>query len=543
MTTNADDVVNRLSIPVHTELKEAIPPLLVLVCSLLVYAVTRSIFVNIAQTSPQACLILEVMICAGAALLTNIQFSEVPGALRILARGIAFVVLIQIAFDGSMLFYAPEAMVTGVAGTFFRIGTVVGLLSGLLSMRWPAFILPLAFHYIAFRNQFNIMSGISVSETDYRSMLDIVVFLGTGAIISVTTSRAFASMFRRGSADAARIKEVSAHLIWACAVGAHLGNYLISGWTKIRAGGSEPWFWLLHNPTQTSILIGLERGDNPLAMWPPLVQAVWNFISGGGVFLNAVVLGTQLVAPLGILHRRLLMTLVVLYDLFHIGVYLTLGALFHFWIIVNVLVYFSAKRMQNTAFTPMVKVTAICAALAGHFLFYTSHLGWLDGAKLASPSFVAETADGSRVPVPSVFFGLPSYSIAQTATYIPDGHFPMRLGGNTYNVTDWRDSQACGPQMRERQEAGVTPEIIVNAVRGVDAGMRRHPLVKRNNLYYFYPHHMVANPFLFRTFNRLSMADIVRYHYIVDSVCLGLRDGYLERDLRKRTDYVINVHN
>jgi hypothetical protein len=39
----------------------------------------------------------------------------------------------------------------------------------------------------------------------------------------------------------------------------------------------------------------------------------------------------------------------------------------------------------------------------------------------------------------------------------------------------------------------------------------------------------------------LSMNDIVGYHYVVDSVCLGLEDGKLTRDVRKTTDYTVDV--
>ena len=177
----------------------------------------------------------------------------------------------------------------------------------------------------------------------------------------------------------------------------------------------------------------------------------------------------------------------------------------------------------------------------GHYFFYTSHLGWLDGAKLSSPSITAETADGRIVPVPQVYFGLLSYSIAQTAMYIPGDNFPMRLGGNTYNREEWADAQSCGPKVVHERNRGVTLEAIGDWIRETDAAMRQHPLVKEANLYYAYPHHMMANPFMFRDFNRLSMADIVRYHYVVDSVCLKLQNGALVRDVRKHSDYVVNV--
>ena len=63
----------------------------------------------------------------------------------------------------------------------------------------------------------------------------------------------------------------------------------------------------------------------------------------------------------------------------------------------------------------MMKVACIAATLFGHTIFYTNFLGWLDAARLASPQFYAVTKDGREVWMPPVYFGIYSYSIAQTA--------------------------------------------------------------------------------------------------------------------------------
>ena len=50
------------------------------------------------------------------------------------------------------------------------------------------------------------------------------------------------------------------------------------------------------------------------------------------------------------------MLFTVLFDLFHIAVYFTLGAFFFFWIAVNVLIYaVGASRMTDREFTPAMK--------------------------------------------------------------------------------------------------------------------------------------------------------------------------------------------
>jgi hypothetical protein len=236
-----------------------------------------------------------------------------------------------------------------------------------------------------------------------------------------------------------------------------------------------------------------------------------------------------------------LMFFTLLFDTFHLGVYLTLGALFHFWILMNLIIYISAWKMQRSELTPAMRVVGVLAVLFGHYGFYTNELGWLDGAKLASPSFVAETRDGRLVPVPQVYWGIASYSIAQGWMYVPDGHFSFRIGGNNLNPEAWADATSCGPAIAESQNTGVTMPAVERLVRTAHELMTAHPAIKAHNLYYFYPHHMVAHPWLFTDFNKLHIDDIVGYRYIVESVCLSLRDGHLVRNVRKRTEVPIRV--
>jgi hypothetical protein len=516
-------------------------PVLVLAGALILYAALRFGLLAVAASTPANCLAMDIAATGAAAWFHGLRYAEIPAVLRPLMRGIAGVVLVQVAFDGSTLLYGPAPMLTGANGAFFSLGTAIAIAAGLAALWRPSFTLPLMFHYVAFRHQLNRVSGVEISETDYLSMLDVGEFAAIGALFTVFLTSRRGRHLLPAWVDLSELKTSAAMLVFIWAVGAHLGNYFISGWTKIQAGGGDPLFWLLHNPTQTSILIGLERGDNPLAAWPSLVQFSWDAIVTAGIGLNAFVLGVQIFAPLALLHRRVLMAFTLMYDMFHVAVVGTLGAFFFYWIAVNLLIYASCRRIDDRAMTPLAKAVGLVSVLGAHIFFYTSHLGWLDGAKLASPSFYAETRDGLTVPIPPVYFGLMSYSIGQTAMFIPEDHFPMRLGGNTYNRADWIDAQTCGPDTRHTQNTGVTQATIESIVREGDAAMRRSPIVKDANLFYLYPHHMVPNPLMYRAFNRLSMDDIVGYRYSVESVCLGLKDGKLTRDVRKRTDFEIDV--
>jgi hypothetical protein len=84
-------------------------------------------------------------------------------------------------------------------------------------------------------------------------------------------------------------------------------------------------------PDAERLLFGLDRGDNPLT----LLQFSWDTIRDFGLAFNLSVLGAQLLSPFAILRRRWLLSFTLLFDVFRIVAYMTLGALFHFWIAVT----------------------------------------------------------------------------------------------------------------------------------------------------------------------------------------------------------------
>ena len=99
----------------------------------------------------------------------------------------------------------------------------------------------------------------------------------------------------------------------------------------------------------------------------------------------------------------------------------------------------------------------------------------------------------------------------------------------------------CGPQVLEHQTTGATLDAGKTMILDTDRLMRDHPAVKSNILYYFYPHHMLPNPWIFTGFNNLGIDDIVAYEYVLDSVCLTLKDGRLARDVHKHSTFRIDL--
>jgi hypothetical protein len=526
-------------------------PLLILIASIAGFAVSRHSMTHLGRASELWSSVAVLAAFVAAFGFMWVRYADISAALRITMRGIGIIVFAQVLFDALGPFPGPSNILFGDHGPtlYFRYAAIIGVVAGTMALWRPSFLVPLFLYYVGWRELIGTLSGIAVSDTDYLGMLDVGYFGTVGMLIVISVTSPWAtdrfpllrSLLPAG-VGLEGTRNAAFGLIWACAVGAHLGSYLWSGAMKIRVGGDDPLTWILQNPTQTAIVLGLERGDNPLALWPGLLQSVWDGIVGGQPFVNAIVLGLQVLAPLAAVSASVLSTFCLLFDVFHVGVYFTLGALFFFWIAVNLVIVAAAAALPRDGFTPAMKIVMALTAVFGHYVFYTNYLGWLDSGKLVSPQFYAVTHDNRAVLVPSNYFGIYSYTIAQAAMYIPDDHFKFRLGGNSRDVKSWQDARYCDPQTVAHQDSGVTLGAVKSMVLDTDRLMRRNPAVKNANLYYFYPHHMLPNPWVFTEFNSLRIDDIAAYDYVVESVCLSLKDGQLQRDVHKHSTFRIDLH-
>jgi hypothetical protein len=519
-------------------------PLLILGVSIVGFAISRHVMTHLGQWSDVMSAAAVASVFAVALGFRKIRYTDISAPLRIVIRCIGIIVLLQVLFDALGPFAGPPNIVFSGQGSvlYFRYAAILGLTAGIAALWRPSFLAPLFLYYVGWRELIGTLTGIKIVETDYLGMIDVGYFGILGAVVVIVATSPWVTdrvpalkSIVLGIEDRDSTRTRAFNLIWACAIGVHLGSYFWSAMAKIKVGGGDALLWLLHNPTQTAIVIGMERGDNPLMKWPHLVQLVSDGIVGLQPYLNIFVFGTQLLAPLAVISVPVLSVFCLLFDLFHIGVYLTLGALFFFWIALNLVIVASASSLPRKGFTLSMKFVMLLTILFGHYIFYTNHLGWLDSAKLASPQFYAITRDNRQVLVPSNYFGIYSYTIAQAAMYIPDGHFPFRLAGNSLDPKDWEDARTCGPQIIEHQDTGVTLDTVKQMVLYTDQLMRHYPMVKNDNLYYLYPHHMLPNPWVFTDFNDLRIEDIVAYEYVMDSVCLSLKDGELARDVHKHS--------
>ena len=59
--------------------------------------------------------------------------------------------------------------------------------------------------------------------------------------------------------------------------------------------------------------------------------------------------------------------------------------------------------------------------------------------------------------------------------------------------------------------------------------------------WYFHAHHHPSNPFLYDEFNALSLKNVIGYNLVLESVCLSMKDGHVEKKVLARTEEFYDV--
>ncbi|KAI9016903.1 hypothetical protein DFJ74DRAFT_678729 [Hyaloraphidium curvatum] len=493
----------------------------------------------------------NVVVSAGLAVaFAPVRADAMPPALRLLLGIVGTGLWVHVLFDAfGAVPPGPNLVFDGpLPKQVFRYGAAVAVASGAVAWRRPSFWLPVAVYYFNFRVRLNIETGTFISDIDFRGAQDAVVFgsIAAPVIIVLTSERVcrwvgsvLAAKHVSVSSDGERVRTLALELVWAVMVGAHLGNYYRSGIGKLLIGWSwDRFLWLKKNTTHFSVLVGLERQSNPLLVVPPLAGLAYHAIRILAPFLNFSVLAGQLAGCIAFLDMRLLRALAIFYDLFHLVIWFTLGALFHLWIVVNVAVFISSRRIAPT--WPSKLVGTLACTVNTPF-FTQQKLAWLDGPQTVTPTFRAVTASGESHLVPPAFFGMHSYRVAHGGMYVPAGHYPANYGGAFWDPADWYRALACANSTRGEQRNGHSMGLVVRLLQLAHGFAERHPAAKRWNLYFAYPHHMPPVPLLHRGFGGLRMDEVVRYEYVVESACLGFERGRLTRRVASRNVAEIEV--
>ncbi|WP_066552345.1 hypothetical protein [Croceicoccus bisphenolivorans] len=401
----------------------------------------------------------------------------------------------------------------------------------------PSFVFAAAMLLWMVRELQTGLTGFYFSTLDIRNIAEVLAFWAIGFTILAAARRVKAIHGAIGlDGDALKL---AALMLFAAGVGAHLANYFWSGLAKLALDGGI-FSWLLDNRLYDGIPGALEKGTLPLAGFPLAVQWLDTVLRFVSIPANIAAFAVQIFALFAPLKRRWLIMAVVGFDLFHIAVWFALGLLFWKWIALNAILLVALSAISEDEWRPAARYTAVAFVIAGMATFRTASLAWYDTPGFTSPHFEAEMADGSRMAIPNAYFLSSSYQVSQGRIWWPggEGHFNPSIWGSVLSHEDLVAGRECKvPQRAMPAEEEWGP--AENIGRFVQAHHRQVAtrLDDRGRFnYYLVPHHHVPSPFKGDAFYTRDKRQIVRYWFVVESVCLSLDKGGLDRRVLKRTE-------
>ena len=379
------------------------------------------------------------------------------------------------------------------------------------------------------------LTGFYFSNLDIRNVAEVIALVGAGnALLAASIQN---KTLRQLTGVDAHVLRRAALIILAIGVGGHFGNYFYSAIAKLALDGG-PMSWIFGNRLYDGIPGALERGTFPFATSPTVTQFTYEAMKALNLPLHLFSFAAQFAAIVAVFRRKWVMLLTVVYDVFHIVVYVTFGLIFWKWIALNAIVLATLATVPDVWWTRSVKLAAAASVLVGAIFFKTATLAWYDSPGFMSVFFEVELESGERVRVPPAFFHSASYQASQARYYAPPtlDHFNFAIWGSVLHHADVTAGRECKiPERTAPTEARYGP---LETLSSYVARHHEKAAARANPDGYYrvgpYIHHHMPTPFLKTAFADVRIRDVKAYHYVAESVCLGLENGRLTRDLKAR---------
>ena len=513
--------------------------LLFLAVNLLWFLLIRNGTDYISQTDPSLIFVWCAIIALATAAFAWVRFDALPlFALRFMRASSVFLVFYFVIEP----FDVPRAGLPAdhPAILFHQAGRWIGLFFAIAGFWRPSAVFAAAMVLWMVRDLQTAVTGFYFSTLDIRNVAEVISFVAGGLVLLAAA---------RTRPEAQRLLDLDDHVVeraglilFAVGVGGHLGNYFYSAVAKLVLDGGV-FSWVFGNHLYDGMVGSVERGTLPVAAWPWLTQLFYD----GVKLFNYPMLWfgflAQFAAIVAPLRRRWVILITVVYDVFHVIVYVAFGLLFWKWIALNAIILSTLMVVRDDQWTRSARYACLAFVLAGAPFFKTATLAWYDASNFVSVYFEAETEDGERVRIPPAYFNSASYQISQGRLYAPPdiGHFNFNIWGSVLSIEDLRAARACSPPERNEPfpERYGPLSAISRYIETHHANVLRRVGDDGTYNYYLLPHHHVPSFGIDDPFYDLDKRTISSYVYVVESVCLGLEDGRLQRDVLKRSEFPI----
>lgn len=536
MAATIDIFDARAPSPTTDKAAHTAPILLFLVGTLLLYLLIRNATELVAQEAPQLALLWLALIPAPAAAFYWVRYASFEKFMRVFSKAGAIFVAFYFATEP---FAIPHAVLSDghPAVALQHYGRWLGLALGITAWFRPAALYAGAMLLWFMRDLNGPITGFYYSNLDIRNVTEVLAFASAGFTL-LGASMQWDKLRRFTGVDAFVMRR-AALLIFAIGVGGHFGNYFYSALAKLTLDGGA-FSWLFDNRLYDGLPGALEKGTFPFAASPALTQFTYDAVKALNLPMHLFSFAAQFAAIIAIFRKRWIMALTVVYDLFHIVVYLTFGLIFWKWIALNAIILATLVAVPDGWWTRSAQIAGAAAVLFGAIFFRTATLAWYDSPGFLSGYFEVELEDGERKRVPNAYFHSGSYQVSQGRIFGPSGdeHFNFSIWGSVLSYKDLKAGRDC--KVPGRDEPAPALYGPAEAIAAYARDHHEHTLRKAGADGVFRPgpylHHHMPSPFFKTGFEDVRVRDIKAYYYVVESVCLSLENGLLKRDVLARTE-------
>ncbi|PIR38903.1 MAG: hypothetical protein COV35_05330 [Alphaproteobacteria bacterium CG11_big_fil_rev_8_21_14_0_20_39_49] len=455
---------------------------------------------------------------------------------KMVAIGLAFYLVVEPTT------YVSVQKETDLLADILRYGDFPSIIFALIAIRRPVFFMLPALHIVAAREMVDTISGITMAFHDIYYLSD-AGFLFAFCIVLL-------EYFKRKNKYTSEQINIAYQSIAYVSIGVHIANYFWSGIAKMRLDGS-PFEWLLENDISQLYIVAVYKGVAPLGTPPQLAQFVYDSLSSGHVFFNAVTLVVQLLSILFILKISWLRISAVIFDIFHIGVYVIGGILFWPWIWMNISILVATHKVRDAEIYDVSKIAAVVTILLGGMgLFHTAFLGWYDVRDTRFVMLQAKTVGADKwVDVPIAYAGAHAYSFSHgnLDKGVRSGHFPPNVAGLSYSADERRLNGECKlpPVDESKLETPEDEKIRLDNVERFVKAIHQDVLEDMNMYgkysYYMRLHHHQSNPLLYEEFHNIDPRDIEYIKVITRSACTDMVEGKIKDKIIKQDEQIIKV--
>lgn len=422
---------------------------------------------------------------------------------------------------------------------------LVSILLGIATVLYPIFILfPLLFIKY-YKTNLSEYIGSQIGILDYTIPWELLLIL----IIFMSFSCFFFKcifFFKKKNENIIK-KNLDYFII--ILLGIHFSNYFLSGIEKLNLEGSGYLTWLLTNKTYYISIIAQERNFFTL-----------NFLLGSQLFniilfilnipINIFTLLTQLLAIMSIFFKKFSLIITLLYDISHIGIFVTSGIFFWKWILLNLGFCFSLYKLKFKEIPLFVAFIALIMIFISPKYFKIATLGWFETRASDEVIIHVKTIDDKIVSVPSNFFLDMSIAFAQDRPIKSIGYGNSGVWGGVFSKGKERNNNNNCEKFGDKYAfTKITNENYIPKLN--NTLINHHNFItskigekKIKNLNYnLYPHHIFSSFKNNEEFNNLTMKDIKEYIVTTRDVCYKLRwNGKIKQKVLAQKQYFFPIN-